>query len=171
MLSGVRPELADLAKSTAGILAELGEEYDARCEAYVLNLAGTITGGHFNEEAARIVIGRMIPTELVGPEGKMFSGTMWEYLSMLGVTPESALRAVSEAHERLCELARVNGLLPLPPLPTDITDWDCLVLIARALSDYWSISLGDLRIASEVAVSDLIDRDSTWEKKWRFLTA
>lgn len=122
-----------------------------------MEISFIVNDGHMCEYSAKAKIHEMEAVAYLGKDGrKLDAKSMEEYLSMIGVTPESSLSMVSKSHEEAKAKARGIGF-SAPVLSANM--WDCYWCLAMVLSDYWYTVCGDLETASMIAYEYLSDPD------------
>lgn len=139
-------------------LSEAMEELAGDNHELKMKIAMIFHDGHLCRYTAEHKIKEMEPVAYIGADGHVINGIkgMMEYLSMMGITPESAHRHVKSAYEKARMKAREKGF-SAPEL--DVNEWDCYWCIAMVLADYWYTVCGSLETASMIAYEYLSDPD------------
>jgi len=139
-------------------ISEIMEAHAGGNEDMKHEIAMALHDGHMCEFSAMHKIRKMVPVAYIGTDGQRMHGvsSMHEYLSALGITPESAHRHVMLAHEKAASKAREKGF-SAPPI--DANAWDAYWCMAMMLADYWYTICGNLEDAAMMAYEYLSDPD------------
>lgn len=144
-------------EATDCFIEQARKAHPEKVEHFLMQLRGTLTGGHFDEETAEYAIEKMAP---VGMKAK-------ELEKML---PEAG--KVQAAVRQSWEKAKMKGKqmgIDVPAIPSEYTAWDMYVVMAMFLADYWNLD-GKDQLAPDFVYAYLSDPDAKSKSKiWDYL--
>lgn len=140
-------------------ISEIMERHAGEDEHMKYEIAIALHNGHLCEHTAKYRIHEMQAVAYIGHDGTVMHGinSMHEYLSAMGITPESAHKHITAAYEKARTKAREKGFTA--PQLGNVNMWDCYWCIAMILSDYWYTVCGNVEDAAMMAYEYLSDPD------------